>query len=758
MTVRGSGDFGPMLLGGHNVRQGMTAFREKRSAVLQACTPIGLGMPTRHQAARFRAVNSEYLSHADNGALSLGGGASFTINVWFYPEIIAGTIALVAKGDLASVGDGEYALFIEGGVLKARVSSGAGVTTVAHATGLVANRWYMGTLRYDATGPTLSVLLNAAGEVSAASVAVQDFTGSFALGANNGGADSHFTGRMQEVGLAKGTLYSLADVTWLYNVGVPRLDSTQPNGLTEIWFLDELEGNRAGAGGNTLTDNNTVTHADGNDTQATRLAAQFTAASSEYLDRADNASLSMGAGVQMTVAAWAYLDSNPANAAIAGKWTTAGNQRAYRIASNIAGNNRFTFQATPNGATATTLTADTFGAPPLGEWHFICARYDGARIYISVDNGPEDSAAYVTDIFDDTGTFELGGSEGPFGLFDGRMQAVGLWKSVLTASQRATLFNYGTPLSYSQLPTSLLSAASLVSYWNLDEASGQRNDSYSTNHLTDNNTVTNAAGKEPAPTANFQRYVFTGLRQIEIEQGGFYDDGLDALHVAMNARHSTLATAPPGTTVIGVGMSRLLSYSLAPGTATSTNSSPDGQHGAEGYGSPAGQAFSGVRVNAVEYERAPEIEGLTKAHALYTGQGEARDGIVLWPWGPRGVKTGFSGDPTCATMINPASNYTYGPVVDLGAGGASGLLHVHEDRGVTVSGVQVGFRIEHSSVASGPYNVHTGIGLQALSSNLPQGYVGSATVGLERYVRVGTLAPLIGGQGDWNLFLGFVRQ
>jgi hypothetical protein len=37
--------------------------------------------------------------------------------------------------------------------------------------------------------------------------------------------------------------------------------------------------------------------------------------------------------------------------------------------------------------------------------------------------------------------------------------------------------------------------ANLVSWWSLDETSGTRNDSFSTNHLTDNNTVTYATGK-----------------------------------------------------------------------------------------------------------------------------------------------------------------------------------------------------------------------------------------------------------------------
>jgi hypothetical protein len=35
----------------------------------------------------------------------------------------------------------------------------------------------------------------------------------------------------------------------------------------------------------------------------------------------------------------------------------------------------------------------------------------------------------------------------------------------------------------------------LISYWSLEEASGTRNDAHSTNHLTDNNTVTSGTGK-----------------------------------------------------------------------------------------------------------------------------------------------------------------------------------------------------------------------------------------------------------------------
>lgn len=44
---------------------------------------------------------------------------------------------------------------------------------------------------------------------------------------------------------------------------------------------------------------------------------------------------------------------------------------------------------------------------------------------------------------------------------------------------------------------------SLIAHWKLDEASGTRNDSHGTNHLTDNNTVTTATAKLGTNAAQF---------------------------------------------------------------------------------------------------------------------------------------------------------------------------------------------------------------------------------------------------------------
>ena len=53
----------------------------------------------------------------------------------------------------------------------------------------------------------------------------------------------------------------------------------------------------------------------------------------------------------------------------------------------------------------------------------------------------------------------------------------------------------GEGLKSSEVSIAYLDLTSLISYWKLEEASGSRADSYGTNTLTDNNTVTQAVGK-----------------------------------------------------------------------------------------------------------------------------------------------------------------------------------------------------------------------------------------------------------------------
>lgn len=65
---------------------------------------------------------------------------------------------------------------------------------------------------------------------------------------------------------------------------------------------------------------------------------------------------------------------------------------------------------------------------------------------------------------------------------------------------------------------------SLISWWDLDEASGTRNDAHSTNHLTDNNTVTQAAGVS-AGTGNAAQFTAANSEYLSIADNAALSTG-----------------------------------------------------------------------------------------------------------------------------------------------------------------------------------------------------------------------------------------
>lgn len=225
-------------------------------------------------------------------------------------------------------------------------------------------------------------------------------------------------------------------------------------------------------------------------TLAAGMAAQFTAANSEYLSIADNTSLSAG-DIDFTIAAWVRLDTLPGASefTIASKWLETGSQQEWRLI--ITTTPKVRFQVSNDGAAAvgnadaTTITTNT--------WYFVVAWHDSVAntVNVQVDNGTITSTAHTTGVFDGTGAFTLGAISNPLLYLDGKEQCVGFWKSVLTAAQRTALYNGGTPLTADQAERAVGRG---ISYWELSEPSGTRKDLWGSNDLTDNNTVTTAAG------------------------------------------------------------------------------------------------------------------------------------------------------------------------------------------------------------------------------------------------------------------------
>lgn len=226
------------------------------------------------------------------------------------------------------------------------------------------------------------------------------------------------------------------------------------------------------------------------------MGAQFTLANSEYLSKADNASLSMG-DIDFTICGWMYLDAKATYQYGIAKYNYTPNKREYSLAYNNAAD-LFEFAVSGDGTTTqrTIRTAATLGSPSTGTWYFVLAWHDATAntINIMVNDGAADSSAHTTGVFDSDSTFNLGSSSlaTPDFFLGGRMQGVGVWKRTLTTAEKTYLYNAGVGRAYDELDPTL--RTSLISYWELNEPSGTRTDLHSANNLTDNNTVTTNPG------------------------------------------------------------------------------------------------------------------------------------------------------------------------------------------------------------------------------------------------------------------------
>lgn len=224
------------------------------------------------------------------------------------------------------------------------------------------------------------------------------------------------------------------------------------------------------------------------------LAAQFVAASTQYASIADNATLSMGAGLDCTVAAWIALSAVGTQNVIS-KYKTVG--QLEQLLFYVSGTG-FRYQVTSGGTSATSVnvTATTFGIPAIGAFNFVVGSYNGTNLRISVNDGPVQTTAFSADIFNGTDDFTFGRNDAALAYFGGRLDCVGFWKSArgvggaLTAAQITTLYKSGVGMAYRDLPADL--KTNLISYWDCDS---NFNDSHGANHLVPVNNPTFTTGK-----------------------------------------------------------------------------------------------------------------------------------------------------------------------------------------------------------------------------------------------------------------------
>lgn len=228
------------------------------------------------------------------------------------------------------------------------------------------------------------------------------------------------------------------------------------------------------------------------------LAAGFTAASSQKLEIASNASLQIPAATPITLAAWVYPTAAGSYRRIAGKGDGAavGTDDYFLQIAFLGGVNQWEFGVSSGAA----YQVQDWGAgspAALNQWTFVCGQFRPSDGFIGMQvNGTFASGSKTAaDVNRTTKAFALG-AVGSGVYWDGRIDAVGLWTRLLTnggGNEIDQLYNAGVGRRYATLPAGLKTG--LVSWWDLDDSGSTWLDANGANNLTNFNGVQSVVGQ-----------------------------------------------------------------------------------------------------------------------------------------------------------------------------------------------------------------------------------------------------------------------
>lgn len=200
-----------------------------------------------------------------------------------------------------------------------------------------------------------------------------------------------------------------------------------------------------------------------------RNVATFVGANSERLVL-DDPALRYG-DENVTLACWARTGAVSAVMGLMGRWGSAGN-RSYSLYLDATGIPTFAVSNDGTASTSVAWSADVDDS----DWHYLVAIHDAANnlLKISVDGGAFQTQAHTTGIYSaSTAEFQIG-ARGSADFYTGDMASDGAWAKAFSLAQVTALYNGGTPKLHADLTADEL--VSLTTYWDLTEASGDRNE------------------------------------------------------------------------------------------------------------------------------------------------------------------------------------------------------------------------------------------------------------------------------------------
>lgn len=226
--------------------------------------------------------------------------------------------------------------------------------------------------------------------------------------------------------------------------------------LVSFWELGNINDAHSS---NTLTNNNAVTFPSG----LVGNAAQFTAASVQSLSHSDNSALRFG-NIDQTFNGWLYIDAYTAgHLPVIFKCTAAGdfyeylfyiNQTTHKFTVNIA-----------DGVVTTVVNITSTAVISTGAWYNWSFKFNATsgNGSLKINNGTADTASKTGTPAVNAGSFRIGGRADAVdatNVFNGRMDQIALFKTLLSDADETWLYNSGAGRAYAEI-----SADSFKSAW-----------------------------------------------------------------------------------------------------------------------------------------------------------------------------------------------------------------------------------------------------------------------------------------------------
>jgi len=209
--------------------------------------------------------------------------------------------------------------------------------------------------------------------------------------------------------------------------------------LVAYWAFEETSGVRYDSteNNNDLTDNNTVLYGTG----IIGNAADFEASNSERLTIEDASQTGLDITNDRTWCWWSEIETAGEMWTI-GKWSS-----GYYMGWQNIGGIKLMFNTT-NDTNDTYVLQDTVG------WHFYCITYDlSAGTSQAYENGVSagTGSGGNTSGLDNANTFVIGNYTSTSGSYDGLLDEVSVWSTILSTDDIQALYNSGVGLAYADL-------------------------------------------------------------------------------------------------------------------------------------------------------------------------------------------------------------------------------------------------------------------------------------------------------------------